>query len=74
MSEYNIKITDWTTKELADGDKICAALGLERTKGGRLPVPKILRAIRERQHGITKYCWCRPTQDTQMPNLWIHNK
>ena len=63
--------TDWITEELADGDKICAALGLERTEGGRLPVPKILSAILERQHGITKDCWCRPTQ---VPNLWIHNK
>jgi len=66
--------TDWITEELVDGDKICAALGLERTEGGRFPVPKILSAIRERQHGITKDCWCRPTQDTQVPNLWIHKK
>jgi len=43
--------TDWITEELADGDKICAALGLERTEGGRLPVPKILSAIKEKNNG-----------------------
>jgi hypothetical protein len=64
----------WIEEELADGDKICFALGVERTEGGRLPIQKILHAIRERQHGITKDCWCLPTQDTQEPTVWIHKK
>lgn len=34
-------------QECADGDKICDALGLKRTEGGRLPMYKILYAIAE---------------------------
>lgn len=64
----------WIDEELADGDRICAALGVERTEGGRLPTQKILNAIRERHHGLTKDCWCRPMQDEQEPTVWIHNK
>ena len=61
-------------EDVHDADRICESLGVERTEGGRLPVRKILNAIRDRQHGITKDCWCNPVQDTDVPTLWIHNK
>ena len=39
----------WVKEELADGDKICNALGLERTEGGRLPMYKILSRLKNVQ-------------------------
>ena len=61
-------------EDVSDADRICAALGVERTEGGRIPVRKIFNAIRDRQHGITKDCWCNPVQDNKEPSLWIHKK
>lgn len=38
----------WIEEELKDGDRICEAAGVQRTEGGRLPVAKIINAIRGR--------------------------
>lgn len=27
----------------------------------------------KREHIASPDCWCRPTQDTKEPSLWIHN-
>jgi hypothetical protein len=51
-------VPQWVSEELADGDRICKALGLERTEGGRLPMNKILANLRP--HTLTKDCWCNP--------------
>ena len=39
----------WAEEELKDGDRICEALGLQRTEGGRLPVAKIINKLIGRQ-------------------------
>lgn len=36
----------WVEEELKDGDRLCAAAGVQRTEGGRLPVAKIVNALR----------------------------
>lgn len=36
----------WIEEELKDGDRICEAAGVKRTEGGRLPVAKIINALR----------------------------
>lgn len=43
MSE---KSANWLEEELKDGDRICEAAGVQRTEGGRLPVGKIIAALR----------------------------
>lgn len=36
----------WLEEELKDGDRLCQAAGVQRTEGGRLPVAKIINALR----------------------------
>ena len=46
MQPFLPRKKDWIEEELADGDRICAAAGVQRTEGGRLPVAKIVNALR----------------------------
>ena len=43
------RLPQYVIEEFADGDKICEALGLERTEGGRLPMYKILASLRSKE-------------------------
>ena len=49
-------------EECKDGDRICKALGVERTAGGRMNIRGLLNAIKRRQHGKGEGCWCIPTE------------